>query len=198
MHAAGTVRRECSSRTDVRQDRGHTRDTTVADARSVMLRAVIPSSHNFRDLKRAVPSAPTSTSPLRRALLTKRVRPPHEVLYKLRRENPQNTPMCAGPWSLRCQVRRRVVVLCPCKAPPSTFTANVYNSTPKTPDRRTYGCGYLSHRFRRRHRRSLLGTNEVGRHRRAPRAQIQNTGQTGAVTAVAPTLCCPVCCVSTN
>ena len=93
MHAAGTVRRECSSRTlgqyNPADNRGHTRDKTVAEARSVMLRAVIPSSHNFRGLKRAVPSAPTSTSPLRRGLLTKRVRPPHEVLYKLRREKPQ-------------------------------------------------------------------------------------------------------------
>lgn len=62
-----------------------------------------PSSHNFRDLKRAVPSAPSSTSPLRRALLTKRVRPPHEVLYKLRRENPQI-------WLIRTETRENKIV----------------------------------------------------------------------------------------
>jgi len=53
MHAAGTVRREYISRT---VDRGHTRDKTVADARSVMLRAVITqlSRSQTRRTKRSV------------------------------------------------------------------------------------------------------------------------------------------------
>jgi hypothetical protein len=56
MHAAGTVRRECSSRTVAHTDnRGHTRDKTVADARSVM-RAVITqlSRSQTRRTKRSV------------------------------------------------------------------------------------------------------------------------------------------------
>jgi len=77
-----------------------------------------PSSHNFRDLKRAVPSAPTSTSPLRRALLTKRVRPPHEVLYKLRRENPQI-------WLIRTETRENKIV----STTTCTYVVSVVKST---------------------------------------------------------------------